>query len=66
MAVSGMLELVLGRDSPGAPATSLWFSIPAVAVLVLPLFVRRRGRARGGERRFEIGASACSRHRARD
>ena len=42
MAVSGMLELVVGRDSPGAPATSLWFSIPAVAVLVLPLFVRRR------------------------
>jgi signal transduction histidine kinase len=42
MAVSGMLELVVGRDSPGAPATSLWFSIPAVAFLVLPLFVRRR------------------------
>jgi signal transduction histidine kinase len=42
MAVSGMLELVVGRDSPGAPATSLWFSVPAVAVLVLPLFVRRR------------------------
>src|SRR5688500_13397663 len=37
-----MLELVVGRDSPGAPATSLWFCVPAVAVLVLPLFVRRR------------------------
>ena len=42
MAIAGMLELVIGRDSPGAPATSLWFSVPAVAVLVLPLFARRR------------------------
>ena len=42
MAIAGMLELVVGRDSPGAPTTSLWFSIPAVAGLVLPLFVRRR------------------------
>ena len=37
-----MLELVVGRDSPGAPTTSLWFSVPAVAILVLPLFARRR------------------------
>ena len=42
MAIAGMLELVVGRDSPGAPTTSLWFSIPAVAGLVLPLIVRRR------------------------
>ena len=42
LAVAGMLELVVGRDSPGAPATSLWFSVPAVAVLVLPLFAHRR------------------------
>jgi signal transduction histidine kinase len=42
LAIAGMLELVVGRDSPAAPATSLWFSVPAVAVLVLPLFVRRR------------------------
>src|SRR3712207_5283354 len=42
MAIAGMLELVVGRDSPGAPEISLWFSVPAVAVLVLPLFVRRR------------------------
>jgi len=42
LALAGMLELVLGRDSPGAPARSLWFSVPAVAVLVLPLFARRR------------------------
>jgi signal transduction histidine kinase len=42
LAIAGMLELVVGRDSPGAPSTSLWFSVPAVAVLVLPLFARRR------------------------
>ena len=37
-----MLELVVGRDSPGAPPTTLWIAVPAVAVLVLPLFARRR------------------------
>ena len=42
LAIAGMLELVVGRDSPGAPSTTLWFAIPAVAVLVLPLFARRR------------------------
>jgi signal transduction histidine kinase len=42
LGIAGMLELVIGRDLPGAPATSLWFSIPAIAVLVLPLFARRR------------------------
>jgi signal transduction histidine kinase len=42
MAIAGMLELVVGRDSPGAPPLTLWFSVPAVAVLILPLFARRR------------------------
>ena len=42
LAVAGMLELVIGRDAPGAPATTLWFSIPAVGLLVLPLLARRR------------------------
>ena len=42
LGLAGMLELIIGRDAPGAPATSLWFSVPAVAVLVLPLFARRR------------------------
>jgi signal transduction histidine kinase len=41
-ASAGMLELVGGRDTPGAPTTSLWVSVPAIAVLVLPLFARRR------------------------
>ena len=42
MAIAGIIELVVGRNLPGAPTTSLWFAIPAVAVLVLPLFARRR------------------------
>jgi signal transduction histidine kinase len=42
MAIAGMLELVIGRDSPGAPSTTLWFTVPAVGVLVAPLFLRRR------------------------
>jgi signal transduction histidine kinase len=42
LAIAGMLELVVGRDLPGAPGTSLWFSVPAVAVLVLPLLAHRR------------------------
>jgi signal transduction histidine kinase len=42
LAIAGMLELVVGRDLPSAPTTSLWLSVPAVAVLVLPLFAHRR------------------------
>jgi signal transduction histidine kinase len=42
MAIAGMLELVIGRNSPGAPTTTLWFCIPAIAILVSPLFARRR------------------------
>ena len=42
LAVAGMLELVVGRDSPGAPEMSPWLSVPVVALLVLPLFARRR------------------------
>jgi signal transduction histidine kinase len=42
LAIAGMLELVVGRDSPGAPPTRLSIAIPTIAVLVLPLFARRR------------------------
>jgi signal transduction histidine kinase len=42
MAIAGMLELVVGRDSPGAPSIPVWASVLLVAVLVLPLFARRR------------------------
>jgi hypothetical protein len=42
LATAAVLELVIGRNSPGAPTTTLWLAIPAVAVIVLPLFARRR------------------------
>jgi signal transduction histidine kinase len=42
LAIAAMLELVVGRDSPGAPSTTLWFSIPALGVLVLPVIAWRR------------------------
>jgi len=42
LAIAAMLELVIGRNSPGAPSTTLWFAVPAVAVMVIPLFGRRR------------------------
>jgi signal transduction histidine kinase len=41
LAIEAMLELVVGRDDPNSSRT-LWFAIPAIAVLVLPLFARRR------------------------
>jgi signal transduction histidine kinase len=42
LAIVAMLEVVLGRGTPGAPTTTLWFCVPAIAVLVLPVFARRR------------------------
>jgi signal transduction histidine kinase len=42
LAIAGMLELVVGRDSPAAPPTTLWIAIPTVGVLVLFLLARRR------------------------
>jgi signal transduction histidine kinase len=42
LAIAAMLEVALGRDSGSAPRTSLLFCIPAIAILVLPIFARRR------------------------
>jgi signal transduction histidine kinase len=42
LAIVAVLEVVLGRGSPGAPTTTLWFCVPAIAILVLPVFARRR------------------------
>jgi signal transduction histidine kinase len=39
LAVASMLELIVGRDSA---RTTLWFGLPALAILVLPIFARRR------------------------
>jgi signal transduction histidine kinase len=42
LAIAGMLELVVRRDSPDAPRTTVWFGVPAIAIMMLPLFARRR------------------------
>jgi len=42
LAVAALLELIIGRNSPGAPSTSLRYTVPAVVLLVAPLFARRR------------------------
>jgi signal transduction histidine kinase len=39
--IVAILDVVLGRGSSGAPTTTLWFCLPALAILVLPLFARR-------------------------
>ncbi len=41
LAIVAILDVVLGRGSPGAPTTTLWFCLPALAILVLPIFARR-------------------------
>jgi signal transduction histidine kinase len=41
LAIAAMLDVVLGRGSSGAPTTTLWFCLPALAILVLPVFARR-------------------------
>ena len=50
LAAAAMLQLIVDRNSPGAPSSTLWFSIPAMALLVLPLL---------GRRRFPFGAAAA-------
>jgi signal transduction histidine kinase len=42
LAIAAVLELVVGRNAPGAPSTTLWFAVPTVAVMVLSLVARRR------------------------
>jgi hypothetical protein len=41
LAIVAMLEVALGRGSPGAPQTTLWFCLPAIAILVPPIVARR-------------------------
>ena len=42
LALEAMFEVAFRRGLPDAPRTTPWFGVPAIAVLVLPLFVRRR------------------------
>jgi signal transduction histidine kinase len=41
-AVESAIELAVRHDSPDAPRTTLWFGIPALAVIVFGLLARRR------------------------
>lgn len=40
--IAGIAQLLVVDGSPGAPTSSLWFSVLALTVVVLPLFARRR------------------------
>jgi signal transduction histidine kinase len=42
LTATAVVELVLTQGQPEAPTTTLWFLIPAVALLALPTLVRRR------------------------
>jgi signal transduction histidine kinase len=42
LAIVAMLQVVLGFGSSGAPETTLWFCVPAIAILALAVFARRR------------------------
>jgi hypothetical protein len=43
-AIEGALEVALRDDALRAPRSSPWFVVPAVAIMVLPLLLRRRWR----------------------
>jgi signal transduction histidine kinase len=50
LALEAMVEVTLRRDATDAPTTTLWFAVPVIAVMVLPVFARRQ---------FPFGAPAA-------
>jgi signal transduction histidine kinase len=42
LAIEAMVEVAVRQGSENAPTTTLWFCVPAIAILVLPVFARRR------------------------
>lgn len=50
LGIEAMVEVAVRRGTPDAPSTTLWFCVPALAIMVLPLFTRRR---------FPFGAPAA-------
>jgi DNA-binding CsgD family transcriptional regulator len=42
LTVAAIVELVVSHGSPKAATTPLWFAIPAIAIMMLPVFARRR------------------------
>ncbi len=49
LAFQAMILVAVRRNAADAPQTTLWFALPAIAMMVLPLF---------GRRRFPFGAPA--------
>ena len=41
-ALEAALEVLLQADGPDEPSTTRWFTVPAIALVVLPLLARRR------------------------
>jgi signal transduction histidine kinase len=42
LALGAIVEIVARQDAASAPRTTLWFVLPAVAILALPVLMRRR------------------------
>jgi hypothetical protein len=42
MTIGAVFELALKRGTSQAAQVTLWFAVPAIVIMVLPLFVRRR------------------------
>jgi signal transduction histidine kinase len=59
LAIAGALELVVARNSPNDPPPDLWVSILLLAVLVAPIFARRRFPF-GGPAAYWVLAAAIS------
>jgi signal transduction histidine kinase len=56
LAIVAMIQVVIGHGAKGAPQTTLWFCIPAIGILVLPIFARRRFPFAGPALYWLIGA----------
>ena len=60
LAIVAILDVVLGRGSSGAPTTTLWFCLPALVILVLPLFAWRWFPFAGPAAYWLLAAGLCS------
>jgi len=59
LVLGAILEVSLRQDAESAPRTTLWFVIPAIAVLALPVLARRRHQFAAGAA-FWLLAAALS------
>lgn len=59
LVVAAALEVVVRQDAENAPRTTLWFVVPAIGVLAIPL-VARRGHPFAAASAFWLAAAALS------